>query len=60
MLWEIGEDVVNNNGRPKMHVWPFEGTPHPVGKRHEKAPKGNTHWEGSEFVIADTNYKQGK
>ena len=43
-----------------MHIWPFEGTPHPVGKRHEEAPVGNTHWEGSEFVIADNKYKQGK
>ncbi len=44
----------------KMHIWPHEGTPHPVGKRHKKAPKGSSHWKNTEIVVASNKYKQGK
>jgi len=44
----------------KMHIWPYEGTPHPVGKKHKKAPEGSKHWEGTEFVVGNEKLKQGK
>ena len=44
----------------KLHIWPYEGTPHSVGKRHKKAPKGSTHWEDSEFKVVREKYKEGK
>ena len=46
--------------KPKQHIWPFEGTAHPVGKAHKNAPEGSKHWQDSEFVIADNKYEQGK
>ena len=43
----------------KQHIWPHEGTPHPVGKRH-KGVKGQDHWKSTEYVIADNKYVEGK
>ena len=44
----------------KMHMWPYEGKPHPVGKRH----KGNKikHWNKGpvQFRMGNGNYKEGK
>ena len=46
--------------KPRMHIWPYKGTPHPVGEKHGKAPKGNTHWRNTEIMIGNTNYREGK
>jgi hypothetical protein len=43
----------------KMHIWPFKGTPHSVNEKHTKAPKGATHWNKSEFILANNKYKEG-
>ena len=45
---------------PRMHIWPFKGTPHPVGEKHKDAPKGSTHWKDSEISISDNKYKEGE
>ena len=42
------------------HTWPDNPNPHPVGQKHEKAPKGSKHWQKSEWQIANTKYKEGK
>lgn len=44
----------------RMHIWPVKGTPHPVGEKHKEAPKGSTHWEDSDFIIANNKYKEGE
>jgi len=46
--------------KPRMHIWPFKGTPHPVGEKHKSAPKGSTHWNKKEIAIANNKYKEGK
>jgi len=48
--------------KPKIHIWPFEGTAHPVEEKHEEAPKGSSHWnEGPvQFNIPDEKYDEGK
>ena len=44
----------------KFHMWPYEGTPHPVGKKH-KDKNGNKHWSKGpvQFNIIKNRYKEG-
>jgi hypothetical protein len=42
--------------KQKMHIWPDEGTLHPVGKKHKK---GKTHWNKTKIVKAKNKYKEG-
>ena len=43
----------------KMHIWPEEGTVHPVGKKHKNS-KGNSHWENTPILKAKNKYKEGE
>jgi len=31
-----------------------------VNEKHKKAPKGQKHWSGSNFILAKNTYKEGK
>ena len=44
--------------KTKMHIWPEEGTLHPVGKKHKNS-KGKSHWKDTPIAKAENKYIEG-